>query len=59
MCRLTFELSGPHRIGARPAKRMMTLAVSRAKCQAGGGPLERRVRRHRGISVAELPPKPW
>jgi hypothetical protein len=25
---------------------MMTLAGSRAKCQAGGGPLERRVRRH-------------
>jgi hypothetical protein len=24
----------------------MTLAASRAKCQAGGGPLERRVRAH-------------
>ena len=45
-CGLTFELSGRHRIGAWPAKRMMTLAGSRAKCQAGGGPLERRVRAH-------------
>ena len=26
----------------------MTLAGSRAKCQAGGGPLERRVRPHGG-----------
>ena len=43
---LTFELSGRHRVGAWPAKRMMTLAGSRAKCQVGGGPLERRVRRH-------------
>ena len=43
---LTFELSGRHRVGAWPAKRMMTLAGSRAKCQAGGGPLERRVRSH-------------
>jgi hypothetical protein len=46
ICGLTFELSGRHRIGAWPAKRMMTLAGSRAKCQAGGGPLERRVRPH-------------
>ena len=43
---LTFELSGRHRVGAWPVKRMMTLAGSRAKRQAGGGPLERRVRRH-------------
>ena len=44
MSGLTFELSGRRRVGAWAAKRMMTLAGSRAKCQAGGGPLERRVR---------------
>ena len=43
---LTFELSGPHRIGAWPAGRMMNHSGKRAKCQAGGGPLERRVRPH-------------
>jgi hypothetical protein len=51
VCGLTFELSGRHRIGAWPAKRMMTLAGSRAKCQAGGGPLERRVRRRLGTAA--------
>jgi len=42
---LTFELSGPQRRGAWAAMRMMTLAASRPKCPAGGGPLERRVMR--------------
>jgi hypothetical protein len=46
-CGLTFELSGPRREGAWPARWMMTLAGSRAKRLAGGGPLERRVRPHR------------
>ncbi len=43
---LTFELSGRRREGAWPAQRMMTLAGARAKCLAGGCPLERRVRPH-------------
>ena len=43
---LTFELSGHHRRGAWPARRMMPCIASRAKCHAGGGPLERRVRPH-------------
>jgi hypothetical protein len=47
-CWLTFELSGPRRIGAWPARCMMTASASRAKCQAGGGPLERRVRPQSG-----------
>ena len=46
-CGLTFELSGPRRIGAWPARWMMNDNASRAECQAGGGPLERRVRHHR------------
>jgi hypothetical protein len=46
LCGLTFELSGPRREGAWPARRMMALAGSRAKRLAGGGPLERRVRPH-------------
>lgn len=29
---------------------MMTLAVARAKCLAGGGPLERRVRHHCAVA---------
>ena len=48
-CGLTFELSGPRRVGAWAARRMMTLDGSRPKCQAGGGPLERRVRPHRTV----------
>ena len=37
-CCLTFELRGRSRNGAWPARRMMTVSASRAKCQAGGGP---------------------
>ena len=54
LCGLTFELSGHRRIGAWPAKRMMTLAGSRAKWQSGGGPLERRVRPHLGFGALHL-----
>ena len=43
---LTFELSGRRRVGAWAARRKITWEASRPKCQAGGGPLERRVRRH-------------
>jgi hypothetical protein len=35
---LTFELRGRNRDGAWPARRMLSLRASRAKCQAGGGP---------------------
>ena len=42
LCGLTFELSGRRRCG--PAKRNMNLGASTG--HAGGGPLERRVRRH-------------
>jgi len=45
-CCLTFELSRPHRYGAWPARRMMTVSALRAKCHAGVGRLERRVRQH-------------
>jgi hypothetical protein len=51
---LTFELSGPRRVGAWPARCMMTASASRAKCQAGGGPLERRVRAHSRQPALEL-----
>ena len=44
--RLTFELSRPRRCGAWPARRMMTARAWRAKCHAGAGRLERRVRQH-------------
>ena len=37
-CCLTFELRGRRRDGAWPARRMLSLGASRAKCQAGGGP---------------------
>jgi hypothetical protein len=50
LCRLAFELRGSHRHGAWPAQRMMTLAVARAKCHAGAGPLERRV----GVSASPV-----
>jgi hypothetical protein len=43
---LTFEVRGRSRDGAWPAKRMMTASASRAKCHAGGGPLDRGVRPH-------------
>ena len=43
-CGLTFELSGRHRRGAWAARPMIDNTVSRPKCLAGGGPLERRVR---------------
>jgi hypothetical protein len=46
VCALTFELSGRHWKDAWPARCMMTASASRAKWLAGGGPLERRVRRH-------------
>ena len=46
-CCLTFELRGWRREGAWPARRMMTVSASRAKCLAGGSPHERRVRPHR------------
>ena len=44
---LTFELSGRHRQGAWAASPMISTTGSRPKRLAGGGPLERRVRRHR------------
>ncbi len=43
---LTFELRRPLRIGAWAARRMMDHNVSRPKCQAVEGRLERRVRPH-------------
>ena len=43
-CCLTFELSRPHRHGAWPAGRMMYHSGKRAKCHAGVGRLQRRVR---------------
>jgi hypothetical protein len=43
---LTFELSGERRYSAWPARRMMAVSASRAKCYAGAIPLQRRVRRH-------------
>jgi len=46
LCCLTFELSGERRDSAWPARRMMTVSASRAKCYAGASPLERRVRPH-------------
>ena len=46
LCRLTFELSGPRRVGAWAARRRISWRASRPKRQAGGGPLERRVRQH-------------
>ena len=41
---LTFELSRERRCGAWPARRMMTVSASRAKCHAGASRLQRRVR---------------
>jgi hypothetical protein len=46
---LTFELSGRHRQGSWAARRMIFLTASRPKGLVGGGPLERKVRRHRGL----------
>jgi len=46
LSRLTFELSRPRRDGTWPARRMMTARALRAKCHAGVGRLERRVRQH-------------
>ena len=51
-CCLTFELSGPRRVGAWAARPMIHTTASQPKCQAGGGPLERRVRPHRRGPVA-------
>jgi hypothetical protein len=44
-CGLTFELSGPRRSGAWPARRMMTVSATRAKRYAGVSPLQRGVSR--------------
>ena len=52
MCGLTLELSGRQRCGAWPAGCMMYHCGLRAKCHAGGSPLERLVR-HR-LTVQRL-----
>src|SRR5690349_18650750 len=52
MRRLTLELSGRSRRGAWAASPMISTMGSRPKCLAGGGPLERRVRRRLGAEDA-------
>jgi hypothetical protein len=49
LCGLTFELRGERRDGAWPARRMMAVSASRAKCHAGASPLQRRVRPPRSV----------
>jgi len=44
---LTFELSGRQRLGAGPARTIINMTVSRARCPADGAPLERWVRPRR------------
>jgi hypothetical protein len=44
-CCLTFELRGRRRCGALAARPMIYSTAARPGCHAGGGPLERRVRR--------------
>ncbi len=51
MCRLTFELTGPARHGAWPARRRINEGASRARRYAAVGPVERLVSRHCGLAV--------
>ena len=54
---LTFELSGPRRVGVLAARPMINSTASRPVRQPGGGPLERRVRRpasRQSAPVAEV-----
>jgi len=45
-CCLTFELRRERRDGTWPARRMIRMSASRAKCHAGASRLQRRVRPH-------------